>query len=198
MGMKKGLTSKQKEIYDYIRSYTQVRGYPPSVREIAAAVHLKSPSTVHFHLKAMEAAGVLQRGTGKTRSITLVARKQAETLLQIPIFQGNELPFAEASGETLAFVVKEPQQPHFALRVEQNALGCAGILQGDLVVVCQQEPRQDGELALVMLGEELTCRRIQWEADDIWLLSEEPSQGPVNSKAAVMLGTVVAVVRRYD
>lgn len=198
MGVKKGLTAKQNQIYDYILSYTKERGYPPAVREIAAAVHLKSPSTVHFHLKAMEAAGVLNRGVGKTRSITLVAREQTETLLRIPIFQGGGTPFSEPSGETLAFVVKEPQRPHFALRVEQNSMRYAGIFSGDLVVVCQREPQEDGELALVLLEEELTCRRIQWEGDQQWLVSEDPTQGPVNSGAAVILGKIVAVVRRYD
>ena len=65
------LTPKQAEIYDFILQYTRTQGYPPSVREICAAVHLKSPSTVHFHMKKLEAEGYIQKADGKTRAITL-------------------------------------------------------------------------------------------------------------------------------
>ena len=85
MPLKNRLTPKQNQIYDYILAFTQERGYPPSVREIAEAVHLKSPSTVHFHLKAMEAAGVIHRGVGKTRSITLVTPEPRN-----PYFTGSD------------------------------------------------------------------------------------------------------------
>ena len=66
------LSPKQARIYEFILSFTQENGYPPSVREIADAVGLKSPSTVHFHLKSLEEAGVITRGAGKTRAITAV------------------------------------------------------------------------------------------------------------------------------
>ena len=65
------LTAKQQQIYDYILSFTNEHGYPPSVREIGAAVGLKSPSTVHFHMKGLEEAGVIVKAEGKTRAITL-------------------------------------------------------------------------------------------------------------------------------
>ncbi len=66
----KELTPKQQEIYDYIVQFTQDMGYPPSVREIGQAVGLKSPSTVHFHIKGLETAGVLTKAAGKTRAMT--------------------------------------------------------------------------------------------------------------------------------
>lgn len=68
------LTAKQQKIYDYIQTFSAEHGYPPSVREIGAAVGLKSPSTVHFHLKGLEEAGVIIKAEGKTRAITLPAR----------------------------------------------------------------------------------------------------------------------------
>ena len=67
----KTLTPKQQKIYDYILDFTAEHGYPPSVREIGAAVGLKSPSTVHFHLKGLEEAGVIVKAEGKTRAISL-------------------------------------------------------------------------------------------------------------------------------
>ena len=68
------LTPKQQKIYDYIQTFTAEHGYPPSVREIGAALGLKSPSTVHFHIKGLEEAGVLVKAEGKTRAITLADR----------------------------------------------------------------------------------------------------------------------------
>ena len=68
------LTPKQQQIYDYILSFTSQHGYPPSVREIGAAVGLKSPSTVHFHMKGLEEAGVIVKAEGKPRAITIPAR----------------------------------------------------------------------------------------------------------------------------
>ena len=68
------LTPKQQKIYDYIQEFTAEHGYPPSVREIGAALGLKSPSTVHFHIKGLEEAGVLVKAEGKTRAITLADR----------------------------------------------------------------------------------------------------------------------------
>ena len=65
------LTPKQAEIYAFIQQFTKEHGYPPSVREISAAVNLKSPSTVHFHMKKLEAEGYIQKADGKTRAITL-------------------------------------------------------------------------------------------------------------------------------
>lgn len=94
------LTPKQNQIYDYIQAYIRQRGYPPSVREIAAAVNLKSPSTVHFHLKAMEAAGVVSRGEGKTRSITLVEPECPDQENRIPIL-GSVARRGPHSGRTV-------------------------------------------------------------------------------------------------
>ena len=69
----KTLSPKQQQIYDYIVSFSGLHGYPPSVREIGAAMGLKSPSTVHFHLKGLEEAGMIVKAEGKTRAITLPA-----------------------------------------------------------------------------------------------------------------------------
>ena len=65
------LTKKQQQVYDFILSFTSEHGYPPSVREIGAAVGLKSPSTVHFHMKGLEEAGAIINAEGKTRAISL-------------------------------------------------------------------------------------------------------------------------------
>ena len=78
--MKGRLTPKQQQIYSYICAFTDEHGYPPSVREIGEAVALKSPSTVHFHLKGLEEAGMIVKSAGKTRAISLPNRAVAEEL----------------------------------------------------------------------------------------------------------------------
>ena len=79
----KTLSPKQQQIYDYIVSFSGLHGYPPSVREIGEAVGLKSPSTVHFHLKRLEEAGVIEKGAGKGRAITLRESPKPEN--QVPV-----------------------------------------------------------------------------------------------------------------
>ena len=83
------LTAKQQQIYDYILAFTSEHGYPPSVREIGAAVGLKSPSTVHFHMKGLEEAGVIVKAEGKTRAISLVNAEPDLPANQVPVVVTN-------------------------------------------------------------------------------------------------------------
>ena len=194
--MRNRLTPKQNQIYDYILAYTQERGYPPSVREIAAAVQLKSPSTVHFHLKAMEAAGVIHRGVGKTRSITPVTPEHTDSVQKIPILREVTEELSDFTGETLLFQTGDAPQFHFAVRITRDTMQAAGILPGDLVVVRQQEPQRAGEWMLFLWKQQVLCGTVHWESNHLWLTI--PGKPPVDGKEAVLLGKVIAVVRNYD
>ena len=196
MSLKNRLTPKQNQIYDYILAFTQERGYPPSVREIAEAVHLKSPSTVHFHLKAMEAAGVIHRGAGKTRSITPVTPAHTQSAQKIPILKEVTAELSDFTGETLLFDTGDAPQFHFAVRMERDTLRSAGILPGDLVVVRQQEPQKPGELMLFLLEGQTACGTASWEQEHLWLTI--PDRAPVDGTEVVLLGKITAVVRYYD
>ena len=196
MPLKNRLPPKQNQIYDYILAFTQERGYPPSVREIAEAVHLKSPSTVHFHLKAMEAAGVIHRGAGKTRSITPVMPAHTQSAQKIPILREVTAELSDFTGETLLFDTGDAPQFHFAVRMERDTLRAAGILPGDLVVVRQQEPQKPGELMLFLLEGQTICGTASWEQGNLWLTI--PDKAPVDRAAVVLLGKIIAVVRHYD
>ena len=196
MSLKNRLTPKQNQIYDYILAFTQERGYPPSVREIAEAVHLKSPSTVHFHLKAMEAAGVIHRGVGKTRSITLVTPEPRNHVQKTPILREVTADLSDFTGENLLFDTGDAPQFHFAVRMERDALRYAGILPGDLVVVRQQEPQKAGERMLFLLEGQTACGTASWEQEHLWLTI--PDRAPVDGTEVVLLGKIIAVVRYYD
>lgn len=135
------LSKMQQRIYDFLVSYIQSRGYPPSVREIGEAVGLKSPSTVHFHLKHLEEAGVIEKGAGKGRAITLTAPPVPEDKVPIVgnVAAGSPILAEECIEDYLTFDTGGRAGEYFALRVRGESMLNAGILPGDLVVVRRQE-----------------------------------------------------------
>lgn len=197
----KELTAKQQRIYDYILDFTADNGYPPSVREIAAAVGLKSPSTVHFHLKALEEAGVINRGTGKTRAITAAEARPAGRVNQVPLVgnvaAGTPILAEECIEDYLTFDTDGLSGEHFALRIRGESMLKAGILPGDYVIVHQQETAYNGEIVIALIGDEATCKRLDRRNGQTWLLPENDDYQPIDGSEAAILGKVVAVVRRY-
>lgn len=197
----KELTPKQQRIYDYILDFTEENGYPPSVREIAAAVGLKSPSTVHFHLKALEEAGVINRGSGKTRAITAAEGGPVSRVNQVPLVgnvaAGSPILAEECIEDYLTFDTGGLSGEHFALRVRGESMLKAGILPGDYVIVHQQENARNGEIVIALIGDEATCKRLDRRSGHTWLLPENDDYSPIDGAEATILGKVVAVVRRY-
>lgn len=199
------LTPKQAEIYDFILQYTRTQGYPPSVREIGAAVHLKSPSTVHFHMKKLEAEGYIQKADGKTRAITLPREAMTEETEaradQVPLVgdvaAGSPILAEECVEEYLTFDTGGRTGEHFALRVRGESMLGAGILPGDLVVVHRQESFRDGDIVVALFEDEATVKTLSRTDGHIWLLPENPAYQPIDGEGAALLGRVVAVIRRY-
>ena len=113
------LSHMQQKIYDYIASCIREQGYPPSVREIGEAVGLKSPSTVHFHLKHLEEAGVIEKGAGKGRAIALTEPEPLKN--QVPIVgnvaAGSPILAQECIEDYRTFATAGPNNEYFALRV---------------------------------------------------------------------------------
>lgn len=194
----KPLTLKQQRIYDFIVEFTARQGYPPSVREIAEAVGLKSPSTVHFHMKALEEAGVITKSAGKTRAIT--PNRQPEKN-QIPVIgnvaAGSPILAEELVEDYLTFDAQGREDEHFALKIRGESMLKAGILPGDLVVVHRQSTANNGEIVIALFEEEATCKRFRRKDGHIWLLPENDDYQPIDGDNAELLGRVVAVVRRY-
>ena len=205
------LTRKQQQIYDYILAFTSENGYPPSVREIAAAVGLKSPSTVHFHMKGLEEAGMIVKAEGKTRAISLphaaigpVAEEEDPHLNQVPIVgsvaAGSPILAQECIEDYLTFDTQGMSGEHFALRVRGESMLGAGILPGDLVVVHRQQEVRNGEIVVALFEDEATVKTFRRERDGhIWLYPENssPEYQPIDGEGCSILGRVVAVIRRY-
>ena len=199
------LTPKQAEIYQFILAYTKEHGYPPAVREIGTAVNLKSPSTVHFHMKKLEAEGYIVKADGKTRAITLPREAVAEELdsreNQIPVLgdvaAGSPILAEESIEEYLTFDTGGLSGEHFALRVRGESMLYAGILPGDLVVVHRQETFRQGDIVVALFEDEATVKTLHRENGHLWLLPENPDYQPIDGEGAALLGRVVAVIRRY-
>lgn len=193
------LSKMQQQIYDFLVSYIQSRGYPPSVREIGEAVGLKSPSTVHFHLKHLEEAGVIEKGAGKGRAITLTAPPVPEDKVPIVgnVAAGSPILAQECIEDYLTFDTGGRSGEFFALRVRGESMLGAGILPGDLVVVRRQETANNGEIVVAMIEDEATVKRLSRKNGRTWLLPENDAYSPIDGTYAQILGKVAAVVRRY-
>ena len=202
------LTPKQQQIYDYILSFTSQHGYPPSVREIGAAVGLKSPSTVHFHLKGLEEAGMIVKAEGKTRAITLpaapnraVAEESNARADRIPVVgsvaAGSPILAEECIEDYLTFDTQGLSGEHFALKVRGESMVGAGILPNDLVVVHRQQEAHSGEIVVALFEDEATVKTLRRRDGHVWLMPENPAYDPIDGTHAQIVGKVVAVVRRY-
>ena len=192
------LSKMQQKIYAYIADCIRQQGYPPSVREIGEAVGLKSPSTVHFHLKHLEEAGVIEKGAGKGRAISLTSPHVED---RVPIVgnvaAGSPILAEECIEDYLTFDTGGRTGEYFALRVRGESMLGAGILPGDLVVVRRQPTANNGEIVVALLEDEATVKRFSQKNGRIWLLPENDAYSPIDGTYAQILGKVAAVVRRY-
>ena len=196
------LSKMQQKIYNYLVSCIRDQGYPPSVREIGDAVGLRSPSTVHFHLKHLEEAGVIAKGPGKGRAITLTAPLEEELPPdRVPIVgnvaAGSPILAEECIEDYLTFDTGGRGEEFFALRVRGESMLNAGILPGDLVVVRRQPTASQGEIIVAMLVDEATVKRLSRRNGEIWLMPENDAYSPIDGTYAQILGKVTAVVRQY-
>lgn len=193
------LSTMQQRIYDYIASCIQEQGYPPSVREIGEAVGLKSPSTVHFHLKHLEEAGVIEKGAGKGRAITLTTPPMPQDKVPVVgnVAAGSPILAEECIEDYLTFDTGGRSEEYFALRVRGESMINAGILPGDLVVVRRQQTANSGEIVVALIEDEATVKRLSLRNGQIWLMPENDAYSPIDGSNAQILGKVAAVVRRY-
>ncbi len=207
------LTKRQQEIFDFIKSYSARYGYPPTVRDIGKAVGLASSSTVHAHLANLEKAGLLRRDPSKPRAIELLDRAVAgvrDTVSQgvQSIVGGGGLPvvgqvaagapvLAEENIEDYVQVPPEAggESGQFILRIKGDSMIDAGILEGDFVVVREQDTATDGDIVVALVGEEATVKRFFRESDHIRLQPENAALEPIRTRDVQILGKVVGLFR---
>lgn len=209
MAYRREMTSRQREILDFIRSEIHRRGFPPSVREIGEAVGLSSSSTVHSHLAALEAKGLLRRDPSKPRALEVLDYRDTErgvdyeSVQAVPLVgqvaAGAPILAAENIEATLPLPASFAGEGTFILRIKGESMIEAGILDGDYVVVRQQRDATNGDIVVAMIDEEATVKRFFREGSRIRLQPENASMDPIYADGYVdfaILGKVVALFRR--
>ncbi|MET3194718.1 transcriptional repressor LexA [Bacillus sp. OAE603] len=211
------LSKRQAEILAYIKDEVKVKGYPPSVREIAEAVGLASSSTVHGHLERLEQKGFIRRDPTKPRAIEIlgdsspvVNEAQAvyseiySDIMNIPVIgkvtAGIPITAVENVEEyfPLPTSVAPANEQVFMLRVEGDSMMNAGILNGDLVIVKKQFTAENGEIVVAMTEDsEATVKRFYKESDHFRLQPENDALLPILLKQVSILGKVIGVYRTY-
>jgi repressor LexA len=199
------MTSRQQEIFQFIKRYASKYGYPPTVREIGKAVGLASSSTVHAHLANLEKYGVLRRDPTKPRAIELLFDKAKQAVT--PGEDGLPLVGRVAAGtpvlaeENIEDYVQVPpvaggDEGEYVLQVSGESMRDAGILGGDYVVVRRQNTVRDGDIVVALLGDEATVKRYFRERDHVRLQPENPSMEPILTRDVEIIGKVVGVFRK--
>lgn len=205
---------RQLAIYDFICSYTEEHGYPPSVREIGAAVGLASPSTVHMHLKALEEQGLIRRDSKKPRTIEVVAKQAQEdgqqlaspsqdvdhNVISLPLVgrvaAGVPILAEQNVEETLSLPTSiVGDSSSFILRVRGDSMINAGIFDGDYIVVREQRDAHDGEIVVALIDDSATVKTFYRESDRIRLQPENDSMEPIYAENPTILGKVTALIR---
>jgi repressor LexA len=211
------LTQRQREVYEFVVSYVDSHGYPPTVREIGEAVGLASPSTVHAHLANLERAGYLRRDPTKPRALELVKRERAAAGATVALPDVGEVRVLPLVGEIAAggpLLAEENIEDHlavpdplsrggeeFLLRVKGESMVDAGILDGDYVVVQRQQTARDGDIVVALAGQdeaadEATVKRFFREKGRVRLQPENATMEPLYPDHVSVLGKVVGVFRR--
>ena len=188
-------SNKAQLIVDYVNQFIQENGYSPSVREIGAAVGLRSTASVSYHLQALQEKGLLQSPGSKGRKRAIVTTVRP-----------GQIPVIGVVTAGLPILAVENQEGHlswdgdpscFALRVRGDSMINAAILSGDLVVVRPQQSADDGQIVVARIGDEATVKRLRRRDGQVWLMPENDNYAPIDGSEAALIGVVKAVIREY-
>ena len=187
-------SNKADQIVEYVNQFIAEHGYSPSVREIGAAVGLRSTASVSYHLQALQDKGILQAPGSKGRKRAIVTSVRPG---QIPVIGTVTagLPILAVENQEGSISWEDPSC--FALRVRGDSMINAGILSGDLVIVRPQQTADDGQIVVARIGDEATVKRLRRRSGQVWLLPENPHYEPIDGSEAQLIGLVKAVVREY-
>ena len=213
--MKKKLSKRQQSIYEYICSYSAEHGYPPSVREIGAAVGLASPSTVHMHLQVLQEQGLIKRDSKKPRAIEVVNNPSEHDeglhlakVTEDPDSNTISLPLVGrvAAGQPILAEQNVEERLNlptsivgdassFVLRVHGESMINAGIFDGDYIVVKEEHDAHDGEIVVALIDDSATVKTFYREDGRIRLQPENYTMEPIYAENPRILGRVTALIR---
>lgn len=200
------ISPKQQEILEYIKSQILERGFPPAVRDICEAVHLKSTSSVHSHLETLEKNGYIRRDPTKPRAIEILDDSfnfMRREMVNVPIIgrvAAGEPILAEQNIENYFPIPMEfmPNNPTFILKVKGESMINAGILDGDMVIVEQRATARNGEMVVALIEDGATVKTFYKEDGYIRLQPENDTMDPIIVTDVQILGKVIGTFRFFD
>jgi repressor LexA len=198
-GTKPALTTRQREIYEFLKDKIINRGYGPTVREIGAHFGIRSPNGVMCHLKALEKKGLIIREQHMSRAIQLSQSPRLATSLPLAgqIAAGRPVEAVEQD-ERIDFADLFNNDDHFCLRVKGDSMIEDQIAEGDYVVVRRQETCRDGDIVVALVdGQDATLKRFYRERDRVRLEPANSKMQPIYSSNVEVLGVATGVIRTY-
>lgn len=208
--MRQQSAEKQKKILDYVNSHTLERGFPPSVREICTAVGFKSTSTVHSYLKKLEEDGLILKDATKPRALKVldesaknlegyVADQEIENIPLVgKITAGSPILAVENIEDTFPIPVRYLENStSFMLKVKGESMINAGIMDGDYIIVKQQNTANNGDIVVALIEDEATVKTFYKESDHFRLQPENSDYEPIILKELSILGKVIGLFRNY-
>lgn len=199
------ITTKQQEILDYIKSQILNKGYPPAVREICEAVHLKSTSSVHSHLESLEKNGYIRRDPTKPRAIEIVddsfnlSRREIVNIPVIGTVTAGQPILATENIEGYFPLLSEdmPRGETFMLKVKGESMINAGIFDGDQIIVKRQPTAENGDIIVALIDDSATVKTYYKEEGHFRLQPENDTMEPIIVSDLTVLGKVIGLYRRY-
>jgi repressor LexA len=199
----KGLTKRQYEVLDFIKSYIGLHKYPPTIREVAE--HFKiSVKGSYDHIKALEKKKYIKCNVNRSRAIEVILDDETSNgkIIQVPVLgnvaAGKPL-FAE---ENFEGVVKVPEQDigkgkHFALNIRGDSMQDVGIMDGDIAVISFQNYADNGDIIVALIDDAVTLKRFFREKNRVMLKAENKAYPPIYSQNIRILGKLSYLIRKY-
>lgn len=188
-------SNKADLILEFVNQFVQEHGFAPSVREIGAAVGLRSTASVSYHLQQLQAKGLLASPGAKGRKrATVTAQRPGQIPVVGVVTAGMPILALENQEGTICW---DGDPKCFALRVRGDSMINAGILDGDMVVVRPQQNADDGQIVVARIGDEATVKRLRRRDGQVWLMPENDAYSPIDGTETELIGLVKAVVREY-
>ena len=216
--MAKGLTDRQQEVFNFIVTYIEEKGYPPTIREMQMGLGIGSLRGVTIHLDALGKKGFIARLSSKdgprtSRGIRILAHLESRAkdedagLRRLPLIgtiaAGTPLLATQNIEDIIAVplqMLKSSARDCFLLRVQGESMTGAHILPGDLVLIQPQATAENGDIVAVRLGEEATVKKFARHGNRIQLEAQNPNYAPIplrKSDNAAIIGKVVGLLRGY-
>lgn len=195
---------KQAEIYEFLKEYTEEKGYPPTVREICEAVSLKSTSTVQGHLQRLERKGFIKRDPSKPRALEILELSAPKKeMVDIPIVKGykGENHILDKGNIEDMFPLPIDYIKHdndlYIVNVDDKGMIDAGINENDLAIIEYNNTARNGEIVLGLIDDSLIIRRYYKEKDYVRLITENDAMHDFILEDFKILGKLVGIYRSY-